>query len=82
MAGTAQGEDLSIFYPAPMFRASVVLAPGRGADEDLLDALDDLADSDDLAEALTDAGWDTDTDGEPLPSAGVLDALRSAWEAS
>ena len=33
---TAQGEDLSIFYPDPMFRASAVLAPGRGGDEDLL----------------------------------------------
>ena len=79
---TAQGEDLSIFYPDPMFRASAVLAPGRGGDEDLLDALDDLVTSDELAEALRDAGWTTDGDGEPLPSAGVLDALRSAWEAS
>ena len=82
VAGAAQGEDLTIFYPAPMFRASVVLAPGRGGDEDLLDALSGLADGDVLAEALTDAGWTTDADGEPLPSAGVLDALRSAWEAS
>ncbi len=79
---TAQGEDLSIFYPDPMFRASAVLAPGRGGDEDLLDALDDLVTSDELAEAFADAGWDNVTDGVPLPSAGVLDALRSAWEAS
>ena len=82
VARTAQGEDLTIFYPDPMFRASAVLAPGRGGDEDLLDALDDLVTSDELAEAFADAGWDNVTDGVPLPSAGVLDALRSAWEAS
>ncbi len=82
VAGTAQGGDLSIFYPAPMFRASVVLAPGRGVDEDLLDALTDLLDDETLTDALTNAGWEQGADGEPLPSAGVLDALRSAWEAS
>jgi len=82
VAATAGGQDLTIFYPAPMFEASVVLAPGRGGDEDLLDALADLAGSDALAEALTDAGWSTDTDGEAPPAAGVLDALRSAWEAT
>ena len=58
VAGTAQGEDLTIFYPAPMFRASVVLAPGRGGDEDLLAELTDLAEGDALASALADAGWD------------------------
>lgn len=85
VAGTAQGEDLTIFYPAPMFQASVVVAPGRGADEDLLDDLADLADGDnEFVDALLAAGWSDRTDGpaEPLPSAGVLDALRSAWEAS
>ncbi len=82
VAGTAQGEDLTIFYPAPMFRASVVLAPGRGGDEDLLAELTDLAEGDALASTLDDAGWTNAADGEPLPSAGVLDALRSAWEAS
>ncbi len=82
MGGTAQGEDLTIFYPAPMFRASVVLAPGLGADDDVLDALADLLDDDALTDALTDAGWDQDVDGTDLPSAGVLDALRTAWEAT
>ena len=84
VAGTAQGGDLTIFYPAPMFQASVVVAPGRGAGEDLLDALVDLADGDnELVDALLAAGWSDRADGtEPLPSAGVLDALRSAWEAS
>jgi hypothetical protein len=82
VAETAQGEDLTIFYPAPMFRASVVLAPARGVDGEVLDALTDLADGDALIDGLTDAGWTTDADGEPVPSAGVLDALRSAWEAS
>jgi hypothetical protein len=76
VADTAQGEDLTIFYPAPMFRAKVVLAPGRGVD------LGDLVDDDALDAALADAGWEADEVGEPLPSAGVLDALRSAWEAS
>jgi hypothetical protein len=74
VAGTAQGEDLTIFYPAPMFRASVVLAPRRGVDAS------ELIDADTLDSALAEAGWDADATGEPLPSAGVLDALRSAWE--
>ncbi len=79
VADTAQGGDLTIFYPAPMFRASVVLAPGPDADPDALgDLLDDAA----LAAALAEGGWDRDGPGAPLPSAGVLDALRSAWEAS
>ena len=82
VGGTAQGEDLSIFYPAPMFRASAVLAPGQGADDDVLDALTDLLDDDAMTDALTDAGWEQGVDGTPLPSAGVLDALRSAWEAT
>ncbi|HEY8060541.1 MAG TPA: hypothetical protein VID94_17375 [Acidimicrobiales bacterium] len=74
VAGTAQGEDLTIFYPAPMFRASVVLAPRRGVDAS------ELIDADNLDAALAEAGWESDATGEPLPSAGVLDALRSAWE--
>ncbi len=74
VAGTAQGEDLTIFYPAPMFRASVVLAPRRGVDAG------ELIDADTLDAALAEAGWESDAAGEPLPSAGVLDALRSAWE--
>ena len=82
VGGTAQGEDLTIFYPAPMFRASVVLAPGRSADDDVLDALAELLDDEAMTDALADAGWEQGADGEPLPSAGVLDALRSAWEAS
>lgn len=71
---TAQGEGLSIFYPAPMFRADVVLAPLRGTE------LDDLADADELARALADAGWEEGGGGAALPTAGALDALRSAWE--
>jgi hypothetical protein len=74
VAGTAQGEDLTIFYPAPMFRASVVLAPRRGVDAS------ELIDADTLDAALAEAGWEADATGESLPSAGVLDALRSAWE--
>lgn len=74
VAGTAQGEDLTIFYPAPMFRASVVLAPRRGVDSG------ELIDADTLDAALAEAGWEADEAGEPLPSPGVLDALRSAWE--
>lgn len=75
-AGTAQGEELVIFYPAPMYRASVVLAPAVGRD------LADLATDDELADALAAAGWQEGLDGVPLPAAGVLDAVRSAWEAS
>ena len=61
---------------------AVVLAAGGGVDEDLPDALTDLLDDETLTDALTNAGWEQGADGEPLPSAGVLDALRSAWEAS
>ena len=35
-----------------------------------------------MTDALTDAGWEQGVDGTALPSAGVLDALRSAWEAT
>jgi hypothetical protein len=65
-ADSARGDDLTIFYPAPMYRAEVVVA--GGAD---LEGLDD---------ALAEAGWEQGGDGEPLPPAGVLDALRVAWE--
>lgn len=85
VAATAQGEDLTIFYPAPMIRTSVVVAPGRGADEDLIEDLVDLTDGDsEFTDALLEAGWFDQGDGppNPLPSAGVLDALGSAWEAS
>jgi len=68
LAATAQGADLGIFYPAPMFRAEVVLAaPGRPAD--------DLVGEDDLADALGGAGWEDET-GAGLPSPGALYALR------
>ncbi len=73
-AGGGRGEDLTITYPAPMFRATVVLAPRRGFD------VGELADADELAEALEAAGWDSGEAGEPLPSAGAIDALRSTWE--
>jgi hypothetical protein len=59
-----------------MYRASVVLASRRGADAS------ELLDADTLDDALAEAGWDAEEAGEPLPSAGVLDALRSAWESS
>ncbi len=71
---SAQGEGLVIFYPAPMYRASVVLAPAAGTD------LDDLAGDGDLAEALAADGWEPDVDGTPLPRPGVLAALRIEWE--
>lgn len=69
-----RGRTLTIFYPAPMFRAEVVLAPARGAD------LGDLAGSDDLADALDRAGWEHDVAGEPLPDAGALLALLDLWQ--
>ncbi len=68
--GTARGADLRVFYPAPMFRAEVVLAGDAG----------DLAGSDELADALADAGWEQGVDGAELPPPGVLDALRTSWE--
>ena len=66
---TDRGAGMGIFYPAPMYRAEVVLAAGGGSAEGLLD--DGV-----LAEALADAGW---TDAEidpPLPDPGTLYALR------
>lgn len=77
-AATAQGQDLVIFYPAPMFRANVVVASAPGS----ADAVERLVGDERLADALAEAGWDADGGGDALPSAGVLDALRSAWEAS
>jgi hypothetical protein len=73
-AGGGRGADLVITYPSPMFRATVVLAPRRGFDAD------ELVDTDALAEALEAAGWAAGESGEPLPSAGAIDALRSTWE--
>jgi hypothetical protein len=70
LAQTAQGADLAIFYPAPMFRAEVVLvAPGASAD--------DLIDRDDLDDALAEAGWGEGGSSD-LPSAGALYALRES----
>ena len=57
-----------------MVRATGVLAPRRGVD------VSELVDADILADALASAGWENGSDGEPLPSAGAIDALRSAWE--
>jgi hypothetical protein len=57
-----------------MFRATAVLAPRRGVD------VSELAGADALADALADAGWAQGDDGEPLPSAGAIDALRTTWE--
>ena len=68
LAGTAQGEGLGIFYPAPMYRAEVVVVAPR-ADADGL--IGDEA----LDEALDEAGWGTER-GEPLPGAGAVYALR------
>ncbi len=69
LAETAQGADLAIFYPAPMYRVEVVLvAPGTSSD--------DLVDGDALDGALDDDGWDR-ADSSDLPSPGALYALRN-----
>jgi hypothetical protein len=65
---SAQGQGLVISYPAPMYRAEVVLvAPGASAE--------DLIDPDVLASALADAGWEGGG-ATTLPSAGAMYALR------
>jgi hypothetical protein len=69
-AQTDRGADLRVFYPAPMFRAEVVLAGDAG----------DLAGSDELQDALAEAGWEQGEDAIGLPEPGVVDAVRSAWE--
>jgi hypothetical protein len=73
LAATDRGRELRIFYPDPMFRATVVLSPAPGTD------LSDFATGDALAEALADAGWERDVNGVPPPSGGVLEALQRAW---
>jgi hypothetical protein len=67
---TERGADLRVFYPAPMFRAEVVLAGDAG----------ELAGSDELEDALAEAGWEQGEDGIDLPEPGVVDAVRTAWE--
>jgi hypothetical protein len=69
----AGSRDLEIFYPAPMFRAEVVLAAVGGDPDGLLD-------EDDLDDALSALDWEAGQDADPLPSAGALVALRRAWE--
>jgi hypothetical protein len=66
---TDQGTGIGIFYPAPMYRAEVVLAAPGGSAEDLLD-------EGALADALGAAGWADEEIDPPLPPAGVLYALR------
>lgn len=68
---TDRGADLRIFYPAPMFRAEVVLAPAAGHDLELPDGLDD---------ALAADGWDHAEQGERLPTSGTLYTLRATWQ--
>lgn len=77
-------DDWSTIYPEPMSIAEVQLVPRAGLDAgELLDSLD----ADQLAAALTAAGWrDSDGAGDPrlpagagLPRAGTLNALRDLW---
>ena len=65
-----------IRYPDPTMSAEAVLAiPGESAAPDGL--------QDDLAAALTDAGWEpAAAAGTPLPGAGVMIALRDVWAES
>ena len=67
-AEAAQGADLGIFYPAPMFRAEVVLVAAGGS-------ADDLVDGDALAEALAAEGW-REGGTEGMSSPGAYYALR------
>jgi hypothetical protein len=69
IGATDQGAGIGIFYPAPMFRAEVVLAAPGGSAEDLLD-------EGALADALGTSGWSDDAIDTPLPDPGVLYALR------
>jgi hypothetical protein len=74
----------STLYPDPMSTAEVQLVPRAGLDAD---ELTDRLGADRLAEALVDSGWRSPDgagdpplpDGDGLPSAGVLNALRDLW---
>ena len=69
-----------LVYPAPMTAAAVELSARRaGAGGGRVGRLVDGRGAD----ALRSAGWEApgaSDAGGPLPSAGVLDALRSAWQ--
>lgn len=87
--GSRDSDRLTISYPSPVATADVVLVPVLDAAGD--EAIDDLAGSDTLADALVSQGWRVD--GQPLPEGadpevelpdanglprpGVLEALRT-----
>ena len=76
LAEGAQRDGYTILYPSPMATADAVLVWARGEDTDRFDGL--------ATAVLTDAGWHAAGDaGLPesngLPSAGVMEALRSEW---
>ena len=85
------GDSVTVVYPDPVGTADVVFAPI--ADEDAEDLVDRVTGAD-ARRALAAAGWRVDgedpapgvphapamPDGNGLPSAGAIDALRSVWE--
>lgn len=88
VSGSREDDRVTISYPSPVTTADVVFVPVLDAPHG--DDLTDLPTDDDLARALLAAGWrvegeplpegaDADVvlpDGNNLPRAGVLEALR------
>ena len=68
----ARGRDVSVIYPAPVAATAVNLV-ALGKDRKLTDDLRER-----ITDRLDDAGWKGKAGG--LPSAGLLDALRSSWK--
>jgi hypothetical protein len=78
----ARREQVRLIYPAPVATADVVFVPVVDGDSDLADVVT----GDAARDALADAGFRVDDDGDPplpggsrLPSAGVLEALLQTW---
>jgi len=71
----AHEDEVRILYPAPGATVRVVLAPAKGAN---VRAVERLAGSDDLRDALEDQGYDVPAaKATGLPDAGVLAAMRA-----
>lgn len=91
VAASREKDNLAILYPAPVTTADVVLAPTKGNESGA--RIKRLLESAPAAAALAQAGWRVPgqpaaagidagqalPDPNPLPRAGVLQAVRETW---
>lgn len=89
ITGTRSQGDLKILYPAPSETVDVVLVTVKGSEAG--ERLTSLLMSDEASDAFVEADWRIDgnpvgdgpqdplSDGDGLPSPGVLEALRGLW---